>query len=95
MMRAQLSIPEERKEELELLRKATGSPNIASLLNASLTAFQWLVLEAASGRRIVSVIDGEDIERELVMRELQKASASRIMAQRGAVSATAVAVSEG
>ncbi len=93
-MKAQLSIPEEREEEIELLRTATKSPNIASLLNASLTAFQWLVLEAANGRRIVSVSDSDDVERELVMRELQSASASGVMAQREAVSAPAVAASE-
>lgn len=73
-MRIQLTIPNDRMEEIDLLKLVTGSQDYAALLDASLTAMQWLAWEVGKGRTVISVKEGDPAERELVMRELQSAS---------------------
>jgi len=72
-MRIQLTIDDQRKDEVDLLKQVTDSKDYAALLDASLTAFQWMVWEVAQGRSIVSVKEGEPKERVLVMKQLQMA----------------------
>lgn len=72
-MRVQLTIPESRKGEVDILKGITGCKDYAALLDVSLTAFQWMVWEVAQGRSIASVMEGDPKERVLVMKELQSA----------------------
>ena len=82
-VRIQLKITDERKEDLDLLRDVTGAGDYASLLDAALTAFRWMVYEVGHGREIVSLKEGDQIQRVLTMPELQLASVrySKVMGE--------------
>lgn len=73
-MRIQLKIPDEHRDDLNVLKEVTGSRDYASLLDAALSAFRWMVWEVGDGREVVSLKQDDPTQRVLNMRELQLAA---------------------
>jgi hypothetical protein len=71
-MRIQLELPEAQVQDLKKLMAEAGLDTYKDLFNHSLSAFEWILNEARSGRSIASVDDNNQSYRVLVMPALQQ-----------------------
>ena len=71
-MRIQLELPEAQVQELKTLMAEAGLDTYKDLFNNALSAFEWIMNEAKSGRSITSVDDKNQSYRVLVMPALQQ-----------------------
>jgi len=71
-MRIQLELPEAQVQDLKQLMAEAGLDTYKDMFNHALSAFEWIVNEAKSGRSIASVDDKNQSYRVLVMPALQQ-----------------------
>ena len=71
-MRIQLELPEAQVQDLKNLMAEAGLDTYKDVFNQALSAFEWILNEAKSGRSIASVDDKNQSYRVLVMPALQQ-----------------------
>jgi hypothetical protein len=71
-MRIQLEMPETQVQDLKKLMAEAGLDTYKDVFNHALSAFEWMLNEAKSGRSIASVDDKNQSYRILVMPALQQ-----------------------
>ncbi len=71
-MRIQLELPEAQVQDLKQLMAEAGLDTYKDVFNQALSAFEWILNEAKSGRSIASVDDKNQSYRVLVMPALQQ-----------------------
>ncbi len=76
MGRFQMNVPDERLEDLRVLKKECGLTTLASVVNSALSIFEWIVIKRKQGWQIVAMKEKNGVvtTQELVMPCLPKIS---------------------